>query len=196
MELYTSLEIISVVFGVFYLVLMVRENIWCWIFGIMASAITILLYIHVTLYLEAILNFYYILAGIYGWTYWHKHKEKNKKTPVVEWKTNYHIINIMSGIVLSLILGYLMHDFTDSQRPYIDATVTVFSFSATYLEARKVLSTWYYWFCLNAFSIWLMMDRELYFFSILSVFYTLMCISGYLHWRKSLQIQKMRLNNH
>lgn len=190
MDVYTILEITSVIFGVLYLVLMVKENIWCWVFGIISSAITIYLYTHVTLYLEAGLNFYYILAGFYGWVYWHKHRGKNQKTPVIEWKLKFHLINIASGIIISLILGYIMHQFTDSHRPYIDATITVFSFSATYLEARKVISTWYYWFFLNAFSVGLMIDRELYFFSALSVFYTAMCIYGFIHWGKSLREQK------
>lgn len=191
MDIYKILEITSVILGVFYLVLMVKENIWCWIFGIISSAITIYLYTHVTLYLEAGLNFYYILAGFYGWVYWYKHKSKNQKTPVIEWKLTSHLINIICGTILSIALGYIMHRYTDSHRPYIDATITVFSFSATYLEARKVLSTWYYWFFLNAFSIGLMIDRELYFFSALSLFYTAMCIVGFIRWRKTLQEQKV-----
>lgn len=193
MNIYTALEIISVLLGVCYLLLMIKENIWCWIFGILSSAITIYLYTHVTLYLEAGLNFYYILAGFYGWVYWYRHRSQNKNTPVIEWENKYHFINITTGILLSVLLGYIMHRFTDSHRPYIDATLTVFSFSATYLEARKVLSTWYYWFFLNAFSVGLMIDRELYFFAILSLFYTGMCIIGYIKWRKTLQQQKMAL---
>jgi nicotinamide mononucleotide transporter len=169
---------------------MVKENIWCWIIGILSSIITIYLYTHVTLYLEAGLNFYYVLAGFYGWMYWYRHRVGNQKTPVIEWKLKFHVINIISGIILSLVLGYVMHQLTDSHRPYIDAAITVFSFSATYLEARKVLSTWYYWFFLNAFSIGLMIDRELYFFAALSVFYTVMCIVGFKRWQKTLQEQK------
>lgn len=190
MDIYTVLEIISVIFGTLFLILMVKENIWCWIFGILSSAITIYLYTHVTLYLEAGLNFYYILAGFYGWIYWYKHRGRNQKTPVIEWKPKFHYINILGGIVLSLVLGYIMHQYTNSHRPYIDATITVFSFSATYLEARKVLSTWYYWFFLNAASIGLMIDRELYFFAALSVFYTVMSIIGFKQWKKTLKEQK------
>src|SRR5690554_2644343 len=146
MDVYTVLEIVPVILGVLYLVLRVNENIWCWTFGIISSAITIYLYINVSLYVEAGLNFYYILAGFYGCVYWHKHRRKNQKTPVIEWKSKFHYINITIGIIISLILGYIMHQFTDAHRPYIDAAITVFSFSATYLEARKVISTWYYWF--------------------------------------------------
>src|SRR3546814_2876865 len=86
--------------------LMVKENIWCWIFGILASAITIYLYVNVTLYLEAGLNFYYILAGFYGWIYWHTNSNENKKTPVIEWKSYAHAITIIASIALSFALGY------------------------------------------------------------------------------------------
>jgi len=170
---------------------MVRENIWCWIFGILASSITVYLYVHVTLYLEAGLNFYYILAGFYGWIYWAQHRNKSisksdSKTPILTWTTTNHVIVIISCGVLSVILGYIMHTYTNSERPYIDATLTVFSFVATYMEAKKVLSTWYYWFILNATSIFLQVDRGLYFFAVLSIFYTIMCVYGYKRWHGTL----------
>lgn len=194
MHLNTILEIISVIFGILYLILMIRENIWCWIFGILASAITVYLYVHVTLYLEAGLNIYYILAGFYGWIYWYQHQNKEAITgktnvPIRTWRPNSHIIAIITSGILSVILGIIMHKYTDSERPYIDATITVFSFVATYMEARKVLSTWYYWFLLNAASIFLQIDRGLYFFAILSVIYTVMCVYGFKRWKKTLVSQ-------
>jgi len=196
MDVNTFLEIISVIFGTLYLILMVRENIWCWIFGILASAITVYLYVHVTLYLEAGLNVYYIIAGFYGWTYWYRHRNKTlnesaNKTPILTWNPNNHVITIITCGLLSIILGYIMHAHTNSERPYIDATITVFSFIATYMEAKKVLSTWYYWFALNAASVILQIDRGLYFFAALSVFYTVMCIYGFLRWRKTLILQNL-----
>lgn len=195
MNIHNSLEIISVIFGTIYLLLMIKENIWCWIFGILSSAITVYLYTHVTLYLEAGLNFYYILAGFYGWIYWAQHQKKNKNnegsnTPIQTWKPANHYAAIALCGIISVILGYIMHTYTNSERPYIDASITVFSFVATYMEAKKVLSTWYYWFILNASSIFLQIDRGLYFFAILSLFYTVMCVYGYRRWHKSLVLQK------
>jgi len=173
---------------------MIKENIWCWIFGILSSAITVYLYTHVTLYLEAGLNFYYILAGFYGWVYWAQNQKKNKNnegsnTPTETWKPANHYIAIVLCGIISVILGYIMHTYTNSERPYIDASITVFSFVATYMEAKKVLSTWYYWFILNASSVFLQIDRGLYFFAILSVFYTVMCVYGYKRWHRSLVLQ-------
>lgn len=185
------LEIAGVVCGILYLVLIIRENIWCWVFGIACSLITVFVFLETKLYLEAGLNVYYVLAGIYGWYYWHKHKLKNTESPpVVEWKIFPHIINIAFCFVITIGVGRLMHLYTDSPRPYIDSAMTVFGISATVLEARKVLSAWIYWFVLNGFSIWLQYDRQIYFYATLSVFYTIMCIKGYREWRKSYLLAK------
>jgi len=194
MNLNTLLEIISVIFGILYLLLMIRENIWCWIFGILASAITVYLYVHVTLYLEAGLNIYYILAGFYGWIYWYQNKKTidgKNHVPIHTWRSNNHIAAIILSGILSIILGIIMHRYTNSERPYIDATITTFSFVATYMEAKKVLSTWHYWFLLNGASVFLQIDRGLYFFSVLSVFYTIMSIYGFKQWKKTYTSQNV-----
>lgn len=180
------LEVAGVICGVLYLVLIIKENIWCWIFGILSSLITVFIYFETKLYLEAVLNVYYILAGLYGWYYWNRNKLKNTDSPpVVEYGIKAHLVNILLCTIITIGVGHLMDIYTDSPRPYIDTAMTVFGVSATVLEARKVLSAWIYWFVLNGCSIWLQVDRQLYFYAALSVFFTGMCIKGYIEWRKS-----------
>lgn len=179
------IELISVACGLLYLLLIIRENNWCWPFGIASSLITVYLFFYHKLYLEAGLNAYYVLAGIYGWIFWTRNRNRDNKTPVRDWKPYLHIISIGGSLLLTLFLGRIMHRYTDSPRPYIDAGMTVFSFVATYMEARKVLSGWYYWFVLNGVSVWLQYDRGLYLYAWLSAFMTVMCVKGYLEWKKS-----------
>lgn len=183
MNFFTLLEIIGVICGIIYLLLIIRENIWCWLFGILASAITIFLYIEFKLYLEAGLNGYYVLAGIYGWIFWSR--KGDRKLPVSEWRLPWHALTLIGGAALSLLLGRIMDQYTDSPRPFMDALLAIFSFVATFMEARKILSTWYYWFAINGLSVWLQADRGLYYYAFLSVFYTIMCVKGYLEWRKN-----------
>lgn len=185
------LELSGVVCGLLYLILMIKENIWCWVFGILGSAITVIVFIETRLYLEAGLNVYYVLAGVYGWFFWATHKKGGASSPpVTEWKKNIHIINIFLCLTISIVIGSFMQRYTDSPRPYIDAAMTIFGISATILEARKILSTWIFWFLINGFSIWLQYDREIYFYAALSVFYTFMCIKGYVEWRKSFRAKQ------
>ncbi|MFT4205151.1 MAG: nicotinamide riboside transporter PnuC [Chitinophagaceae bacterium] len=188
MDFYKLLEIIGLVVGLLYLALIIGESIWCWIFGIVGSAITVFLYFHTKLYLESILNVYYVWAGFYGWWFWEKEKKKNvgkTNVPVVVWKPLYHGVNIVVCLTLSLIVGLLMARYTDSPRPTVDAAMAIFSFSATYLEARKVLSAWIYWFAINGCAIALQFDRGLNLYAYLSIVYTVMSIVGYFKWRNT-----------
>ena len=186
------IEIITVVLALLYVILIIRQNIWCWICGIVSSSLYIWSMIEAKIYLEAGLNFYYVLIGIYGWYLWTRKDASSQKTskkelPVSEWSISRHALNIGICIILSLILGKLSLHITDSPRPYFDAFITVFSFGATFMEARKILSTWFYWFIINGLSILLMIDRDLPWYALLSGITTLLCIKGYIDWKKSYQ---------
>lgn len=193
MGLYSWIEIVAVIMGLLYVIFIIRQNIWCWICGILSSALYIWSLVHAKIYLEAGLNFYYVLVGFYGWYHWIAAKKKNMDhksngaggLPVTTWKSHAHTLNIAVCIILSLVLGLISHRLTDSPRPYFDAVITVFSFSATYMEARKVLSAWIYWFFINGASVILMLDRALPGYAILSAVTTILCIKGYLDWKKS-----------
>ena len=56
--------------------------------------------------------------------------------------------------------------------------------------ARKVLENWIYWFVIDAVSIGLYVNRELYFTAALFVAYLVMIVFGYLSWRRSLLEQQ------
>lgn len=193
MDLYKWIENISVAFGLLYVIFIIRQHILCWICGIIGSALYIWSCVHAKIYLEAGLNFYYVIMGFYGWYHWINAKKQlrgdalpaKEALPVSTWATRAHLINLIICVLLSLVLGKISHQITDSPRPYFDAVITVFSFSATYMEARKVLSTWVYWFFINAASVILMLDRGMPKYAILSAVTTLLCIKGYMDWKRS-----------
>lgn len=191
MSIYFWIEICSVILGLLYVVLMMRQNIWCWICGILSSGLYILSCIHAKIYLEAGLNLYYVVIGFYGWYFWLQKRRDtiNPQAPkqilVSKWKPKAHMLNITLCILLTLALGRLMHQLTDSPRPYFDAAITVFGFSATILEARKILAAWIYWFFINGAAIILMVDRQMPLYAVLSAVTTVLCIKGYFDWRKS-----------
>jgi len=166
-----------------------RQNIWCWLFGILSSALYILSCFHAKLYLEGGLNFYYVAVGVYGWLLWlKKNRSANEHIHVTKWKTMAHIINVIVCAILTIILGKIMQRYTDSPRPFFDAAMTVFSFSATILEARKILSAWTYWTVINGAGIILMYDRSMYVYAILSIIMTVLSVKGYFDWRKSMPV--------
>ena len=63
-------EAIAVVFAMAYLLLAVKENILCWLFAFMSTAIYTVLFWDVSLLMESALNVYYMAMAIYGWYQW------------------------------------------------------------------------------------------------------------------------------
>ncbi|WP_028298495.1 nicotinamide riboside transporter PnuC [Olivibacter sitiensis] len=190
MDPFKILEFVGVAFWVTYLLLLIRENIWCWIFGIMASIITIIMFYHSKIYMEAALNVYYVAAGCYGWYYWAKARRNQagmvkQKAPVVLWSWKMHLLTFVAAVVVSQLLARMMQQHTDSPRPYVDATLATFSFLATLMETRKVLTCWIYWIVVNVCLVGLQIDREIYLYAGLSAFYAIMSVPGFLRWRKS-----------
>ncbi len=185
-DLYTGIELVSVLFSVFFLVLLMRQSIWCWPFGIVGSALGVVLFVSpeaaVNLYSEAILYSYYVWIGIYGWIRWYS--KSNEKIAIVFWSSKAHIIAIGLGLILAPALGYFMNTYTESNSPYIDAFTTVFSFIASYMQARKVMSSWHFWIVINAVSIGLYYSRDLYLYTGLMVVYFALSIVGLIQWKK------------
>lgn len=177
------LEIIAVTFGVFYVVLAAKNNKWCWFYGVLGSALSIVLFIaYAKLYAEAILYFYYVLAGIYGWFVWGKQQNTNTVYQS-SWKKHALIIGI--GSILSVGLFYIIASlFTEAQKPLIDSFTTIFSFIATYLTAKKRIENWWYWVVINLVSIFLYYSRGLEIYALLMLLNMLIAFYGYQQWKK------------
>lgn len=180
------LEIIAVVFGLLYLILLIKENIWCWAFGIVGSGLSIFLFVETKLYSEAILYGYYVVIGIYGWWLWNRPKAK---LLISKWNWFNHVIAVAACAVLSLLLGYGVSIWTDADKPYFDATTSIFSYFASYLEAKKILSSWVYWIFVNLLTIGLYNTKDLSLYSGLMAIYFVLSIVGYIKWMNAYKLQ-------
>ena len=188
MNLY--LEIIAVVLNLIYLILLIKEKIACWFFGISGSIVSIYLFYSIGLYSESILYIYYVVIGIYGYQLW---KKKNKSKDNLKIKTinlKKHLLIVVVGILLAIIAGRYFKSHTDAVNPYLDAFTTIFSFIASFLEARKILSSWLFWIAINTATILLYFQQHLDYYLLLTIIYIVFSFIGYIDWRKKHQITK------
>ena len=70
MDTNTILELLGTILNIIFLILVIKENIWCWLFGILGSLVSIYLFVETKLYSESILYSYYVVMGVYGWRKW------------------------------------------------------------------------------------------------------------------------------
>ncbi|TXB64263.1 nicotinamide mononucleotide transporter [Vicingus serpentipes] len=189
MELWISnniallIEILAVIFGVLYTVLMAKNKISCWIFGIIGSLLSVYLFlVYAKLYAEALLSVYYVFAGVYGWMVW---KKQEVIEEVYQRKIMTHVKLVSVGIVLSFLMYFgLVYFFKEAQKPLIDSFTTIFSFIATYLMAKKWIENWFYWIVIDGVSVYLYFTRDLNIYALLMLVYTIIVVYGYFEWKK------------
>ena len=182
-NMFIALEIFAVIFALLYLFLAMKQNIACWYAAFISTLIYIIIYWDVSLYMESLLNFYYLLMAIYGWINWNK-KSQIDKNYVISWSYQNHIVVILLILILTVISGFSLQK-TDAVYPYLDSFTTWASVITTFMVAQKILSNWIFWIIINSVAIFLNFDRELYLTVILLMTYQVMSVYGYYQWQKS-----------
>lgn len=181
------LEVTAVVFAMAYLLLAVRENVLCWLFAFLSTAIYTVLFWDVSLLMESALNVYYMAMAVYGWYQWTRGGTNGDELPhalaVRSMSGSQHVLVIAAIVVLSAISGYLLGEHSTAAWPYVDSFTTWASVITTYLVTRKYLQNWLYWIVIDAVSVPLYIDRGLNLTALLFVAYVVIAVVGYFKWR-------------
>ena len=84
------------------------------------------------------------------------------------------------------VWGFTMNTLTNADLVYFDAFTTVGSLSAQYLLARKILQNWLIWIVVDIVAINVYLIKGLYFTAFMFLIFLLLCIKGFIDWRKSI----------
>jgi len=179
------LEITAVICGLAYVILAARNNIWCWLFGIIGSFLSVILFYNFfDLVAESMLYVYYVGTGIYGWLNWNKMDSEADFT-IVSKPIKVHLIVIGFGLISAYILSlFIQKIFADASYPLLDSFTTVFSIITTILVVKKWIENWLYWIVINSLTVYLYFSKGLNYYGLLTIFYVGMSVYGYIHWRK------------
>ena len=193
-QLQTALELVATVLALSYTVLAIRHSLWCWPAALASTVLTLQIMLSANLYTDALLQLYYAGMALYGWWNWQQlRNQSGQAQQVVEWRGSQHLLLISVTALAGLLLGFLMQQFTSTDFAWLGAQISCFAVVTTYLVAKKVVSNWLYWIVIDAASIYMYLQKDLYFFSALFVIYTLTAASGYFAWRSNYRQQQ--LNN-
>lgn len=187
---WSLIEATAVVFAILYLLLAIRENIWCWFCAGVSTAIYIFVYFGAKLYMESFLNMFYFGMAIYGWYAWSSGNGPGETIPVTTWAPRTHFMALSLIAVLVLLSGFLLSKYTDAAFPYIDSATTFAAIWATFLIARKVLENWWYWLVIDVVSIFIYWSRDLEITSLLFALYVVMIPFGIISWSNSMRQQR------
>lgn len=178
-------EVAAVLFAVLYLLLAIRQNIWCWLCAGISTAIYVWLFFGAKLYMESALNVFYFAMAIYGWYSWSSGGGEGNQLPVTKWPVRIHAIALVVIALLVAVSGSWLAANSDAAFPFLDSATTYAAVWATFLVARKVLENWYYWLVIDIASIFIYWSRDLELTSLLFVAYVIMIPFGILNWTRS-----------
>lgn len=164
--------------------LQVKENIWGWPIGIANNLFYIVVFLTAKLYADMGLQVVYIVISLYGWWNWFHRAPGGEKAVIRR-------LHLVEGAILTVailagaaFLRWLLSRYTDSTVPFWDGTTTAISLAAQYMLGRKHLENWLVWIGVDVVYIGLYVYKHLYLTSFLYFIFLLMCIAGFVQWRK------------
>lgn len=178
------IEGVGAALAIAYLLLALKQNKLCWFAWIASSILYLYVMYQAGLYMESLLQVFYLCMGFYGLSQWSKTINNNQNTYVDLWSIGNHIFAISLVIVLSFLSGTLLSNFSNAALPFIDAFTTWGAIVASYMVAKKILENWIYWFVIDFISVFIFASRGLYFTSALFVAYLVIIYFGYKSWSK------------
>ena len=174
-------EVIAVSLGIAYLLLAMKQSLWCWYAAFGSTAIFVWLFWDVSLVMESALNVYYLAMAVYGWWLWRSGAQQ-QELPIQSWGAKQHLLAIGAVILISLTSGYLLAENTSAALPYLDSFTTWGAVLTTWMVAKKVLENWLYWIVIDGVAIFLYIDRELYLTALLMAVYVVLVVIGWFQW--------------
>ncbi len=188
-------ELLATAFGIAYLVLLMRENMWCWVAGNISVAIISYSCVRAHLFADAALQLIYFALGVYGFVLWRRsnsnrgrqvtgdvgqHEQRRiRHTKLIEWL----------WLALAFTLGWLavfglVSQVRGAALAQVDSLLFAASIVATIMQARKLLENWILWIPINISYAYVYHLRNLEAYVYLSILYAAMSALGWMQWRK------------
>ena len=181
----TSWEMLAVFLSVTYLLLAIKQNLWCWIAAFFSTLIYSVLFFDASLLMDSALNIFYLVMAVYGWYSWKygNIKAQSEELNISTYGMAKNIKIIIVLILISLVLGYIMANYTSADFAYLDTFTTVFAVFTTYMLTKKVLENWIYWVVIDAVSIYIYIQKGFYLTAVLFAVYTVLAVAAYVKWK-------------
>jgi nicotinamide mononucleotide transporter len=165
--------------------LAVKENMWTWPTGIVGVILYMIINYEAKLYLNAVLQIVYFILSIIGWHEWLRGGVNKTELHVSKTSARAWVGCMLSGIVLTGILWWLVKLTGNSSYPFWDASTTAFSLVGQWMLNEKMLENWIIWIVVDIVYVPLYLAECLPVTALLYAFFCVLCVRGYFEWRRS-----------
>ncbi|MCU0760226.1 MAG: nicotinamide riboside transporter PnuC [Steroidobacteraceae bacterium] len=182
-------ELASVLAGLAYGVLAVRQDRRCWLFGGFSSAILAWLAAQARLPMQSMLQVAYVLMAGYGFWHWSRASRQRSTLSIGVWPWPAHVAIGVAIAAGTAALAPWVEGWTAAAWPRLDTATMLASLLATWMVARVRLENWLYWIAIDAVSLYLYAVQGLSFVALLYLVYLVIAVFGWFEWRGRLRRQ-------
>ena len=183
-----ALEFIAFVFGILSVWFAKKENIWVYPTGLIATVISIYLFYTAGYLGDMMINAYFSIMSIYGWYLWSQGTIFEDNLPITRTNNKEKIIAFVLFVVTMLVVFgiYKFFDYPIHTDNYIDIFSSGIFFAGMWLMAKKKIENWTLWIIGDIIVVPLYAYRGLGMISLQYLIFTILAISAYLEWKKTL----------
>jgi nicotinamide mononucleotide transporter len=180
----SALEVAAFVTGLLSVWLAQRMHIANWPAGIASVLCFAFVFFGARLYAGALLQLAFVALASYGWWRWAKAAPGSQGLPVTRASWREIVLGLLLGAAGTMAGATLLAARTDSPAPWPDAAVLVFSLLAMWAQAHRRVECWLVWIGVDLIAIPLYWSRSLPLTAALYLLFLLLCIQGWLGWRR------------
>ena len=205
------LGIFTLVTGILFLILEIRQNNWMWAFQLLSAAAAMAAFFMSRLYASASLNLYYVVMALIGFLQWRRdsrcvstacseiagktpgtEEDRICSEPAVGESNGIHLrhLSLKTGVVsLAVFAGgtaalFFLLSWLEDPKSVADAGATILSGIATWWLAKSYPQQWLLWIVADSVSAWICLEQGMTAMSLLYIIYALSAIYGYVHWKR------------
>ena len=187
------MQIFTLVTGVIYIVLEIRQKNFMWVVGIATSIAAMWVFFRQGLYASFGLNTYYLITSFIGLWQWSRDRKRlvcNQSSEQTDDVIHLNRLSastvLLSGVLAvagTLALAWLM-ELVENPMSYLDAAVTVLSAIATWWLVKSYIQQWWLWIAADLLSTMLCASQGMWWMTALYAAYTISALIGYNHWKR------------
>lgn len=184
------MEIFTLVTGVIYIILEIRQKNFMWVVGVFTSLAAMWVFFRQGLYASFGLNTYYLITAFIGLWQWGKDRMKlasdaGSSDAVHLNRLPARTVVLSAAVVAAGTFGLAwVMELLENPMSYLDAAVAVLSAVATWWLVRSYIAQWWLWVIADALSTILCATQGMWWMTALYAAYALSAVYGYVHWKK------------
>jgi nicotinamide mononucleotide transporter len=176
-------EIAGFATGALCVWLLVIRNIWNFPVGIANNLFFLWLFVSAGLYADAALQLVYIALACIGWYWWLKGGAEGTGVRISEPTLLELAACLISVGIITAIIQFGLHKWTNSTVAGWDAFTTALSLVAQFMLSRKWIANWWFWIAADIVYIPLYAYKNLWLTAALYAIFLAMCVVGLMKWR-------------